>query len=248
MNETIFISDMHFSENTIDFNKLIKVKLSQWLENKIDSLYMLGDIFDVWIGDDDNSSYILDLIKSFKLFAEKIPLYLMHGNRDFLLSEEYIKKNINATLLNDPCIVNIYGENYILTHGDLICTLDIKYQEFRKQTHNKIWQQEILKKPLAERRILAQQIRNLSDTKKYYDSNNSIYDITQDGINLIQKTFQDVEPTPKTLIHGHTHKPNICEEFYMNKPFKRVIIPDWNEKKTGCVIIDNKNNIKIQYF
>ncbi len=234
MNTTILISDLHLSEHTPALNQLFKQCLNQW-QGRIDSLYILGDFFDVWIGDDDDNNFIREIKSLLKQFTSHTPIYFMHGNRDFLLGKQFAAET-DIKLLEAPQLVNLYGQNYLLVHGDELCTDDIAYQQFRAQSRNPLWQMAVLHKPIAERRMLAGQIRQMSETRKNSEGKSEISDVTENGIEALIST-QNHQTLP-TLIHGHTHRPAIHEHSYLNQPFKRYVIQDWANDHGGYLAVD----------
>ncbi|WP_367488444.1 UDP-2,3-diacylglucosamine diphosphatase [Snodgrassella alvi] len=234
MNTTIFISDLHLSEQTPPLNKLFQRCLQQWQGN-IDALYILGDFFDVWIGDDDDSDFIRTIKKELKEFTASTPIYFIHGNRDFLLGEKFSAES-GIQLLNAPQQINLYGHDYIIMHGDELCTDDVAYQQFRMQSRNPLWQMAVLSKPIAERRLLAGQIRQMSETRKNNEGKSEISDVTEGAIQqLMENHAQDTLPT---LIHGHTHRPAVHESKLNNQLFKRYVIQDWAENYGGYLAVD----------
>ena len=234
MNTTIFISDLHLSEQTQPLTELFQHCLQQW-QNNIDALYILGDFFDVWIGDDDNSEFIQLIKTQLKNFTANTPLYFIHGNRDFLLGEQFAAES-GIKLLTAPKLINLYGHDYIIMHGDELCTDDVAYQQFRTQSRNPLWQMAVLSKPIAERRLLAGQIRQMSETRKNNEGKSEISDVTENAIQSLMANY--AQSTLPTLIHGHTHRPAVHESQLNNQPFKRYVIQDWAENYGGYLAID----------
>ncbi|MDF7675931.1 UDP-2,3-diacylglucosamine diphosphatase [Neisseriaceae bacterium ESL0693] len=235
MNQTtIIISDLHLSENTPKLNQLFEHTLQQW-QGKIDALYILGDFFDVWVGDDDDGSFISHIKQLLKNFSSETPIYFMHGNRDFLLGTQFANQT-GITILSSPQKVMLYGHHYILTHGDELCTRDIPYQQFRAQSRQPLWQQMVLMKPLAERRLLAGQIRQMSEIKKTDQGKNDLSDASEEGINTLMAAFIS-QPMP-ALIHGHTHRPGQHQHVMNGHIFQRYVIQDWEQNSGGYLAID----------
>lgn len=234
MNTTIFISDLHLSEHTPQLNQLFQRCLNQWQGN-IDALYILGDFFDVWIGDDDDSDFIRNIKSQLKQFTSSTPVYFMHGNRDFLLGKQFAAET-GIDLIEAPQLTQLYGQDYLLVHGDELCTNDLAYQQFRMQTRNPLWQMAVLNKPLAERRMLAGQIRQMSETRKNSEGKSEISDASENGIETLM-SCQNQERLP-TLIHGHTHRPAVHEHLCHGVPFKRYVIQDWADDKGGYLAVD----------
>ena len=122
---TIFMSDMHLCADTPDLNALFFRKLDEWA-GKIDALYLLGDIFDVWVGDDDDAPLFLEIQQKMKAFSQQTPLFVMRGNRDFLLGKKFAQAAGCQMLNDDPCLIHCYGTPFILSHGDIFCTDDVE--------------------------------------------------------------------------------------------------------------------------
>ncbi|PIT13953.1 UDP-2,3-diacylglucosamine diphosphatase [Snodgrassella alvi] len=234
MNTTIFISDLHLSEHTPRLNELFQHCLHEWKDN-IDALYILGDFFDVWIGDDDDSDFIRRIKTELKTFTTSTPVYFIHGNRDFLLGEKFAAES-GIKLLTAPQQINLYNHNYIIMHGDELCTDDVAYQQFRAQSRNPLWQMAVLNKPIAERRLLAGQIRQMSETRKNNEGKSEISDVTESAIHNLMASH--AQATLPTLIHGHTHRPAVHESKLNNQPFKRYVIQDWSENYGGYLAVD----------
>lgn len=236
-NQTIFISDLHLSEATPDLNELFFRALNQW-RGKIDALYILGDFFDVWVGDDDDSELIRRVKSALLDFSKITPVYFIRGNRDFLIGEKFAQET-GITLLPDQYIAELYGQQYLLTHGDEFCTDDLPYQQFRAQSRQPLWQAAVLAKPLLERKMLAGQIRMMSETKKNADGVSAISDVTEAGIQAALVQY----PNLVGIIHGHTHRPNHHEHQTESKVIQRYVIPDWENGQGGYWQLDNSHNL-----
>ncbi len=213
-----FVSDIHLSNENkalsdafINFLNEIKGSCSQ--------LFILGDLFEIWIGDDDDSEYI-NIIKSELLkFTNNGPnTFFMHGNRDFLIGEQFSKET-GIKILSDPHKIEINTKKVLLSHGDALCIDDVDYINFRNQVRDKNWQTDFLSKSADERRNVASKIKNesnIASQKKSMD----ITDVNEGAIQeLINKYSADF------LIHGHTHRPSIHE----NQSFKRIVLGDWDD-------------------
>ena len=162
---TLFISDLHLDAGHPAATQLL-LQLLGGRARHADALYILGDLFEAWIGDDDDSLLGKDVCDALKACtASGVPVYIMHGNRDFLLGKDFMARS-GATLLEDPAIIDLYGQPVLLTHGDLLCTDDTQYQAFRHQVRDPRWQQDFLARPLAERRRLAAGMRDASHAAK----------------------------------------------------------------------------------
>ena len=164
MNQTHFIADLHLCEDTPKLNMLFLKYLADWV-GRLDALYILGDLFDAWVGDDDHHHATEEIIAALRAFAQQTPVFVQHGNRDFLLGAEFARR-AGVTLLDEVHSLHVYDRSFVLVHGDSLCTDDTVYQQFRSQSRHPAWQAAILAKPLAERRLLAAQIRQVSEQGK----------------------------------------------------------------------------------
>ena len=234
---TIFMSDMHLCADTPDLNALFFRKLDEWA-GKIDALYLLGDIFDVWVGDDDDAPLFLEIQQKMKAFSQQTPLFVMRGNRDFLIGKKFAE-NTGATILNDdPCLITCYNYPFILSHGDIFCTDDVEYQQFRRKSRSWLWQFLARMKSLQKRRELAAKMRDVSQNKKSQMAQYEVSDITEDGLNNAQNKFSgSLKNSPADIIHGHTHRPAMHTHTFNNQEYRRFVLPDWYEDKGGCLIV-----------
>lgn len=226
-----FISDLHLAEDTPELNQLFLHILAQW-RGKIDGLYILGDLFEYWIGDDDDSVFLTPILQAMKQFAADTPLFVMHGNRDFLLGEGFCQRS-GAALLPDPTLINVHGRDILLSHGDALCTDDQAYQQFRTVSRNPSWQQAMLAKPLAERHVIAKQARLQSEMAKQQNGLNSISDVTESAV--LSLLEQHGWPW---LIHGHTHRPAQHQYSQGANTSCRWVIQDWYGHQGGYLQLD----------
>ena len=224
-----FISDLHLDHKREDIKEaFFKFLDSDALEFK--NLYILGDLFEIWIGDDYEDNFTNQVILRLKQFSLKDKnIFIMHGNRDFLLGEEFTKK-CGAKLISDPLILDSEGKKIMLSHGDIFCTDDLEYQNFKKKVRNKIWQQEFLEKDLKERQEIAKNLRKESAMK---NSNKEDY-IMDVNKSEVEKIAQENEID--TLIHGHVHRPKIHNEVFG----QRIVLGDWDKKYWFISLIGEK--------
>ena len=221
MQTVFFISDLHLRPQGGEANQFLEDFLQTQFIGKSDSLYILGDYFDFWIGDDgaDNLGYGKQLEQLKQLTEKSISVYFMHGNRDFLVGNNF-SEITGVKILADPTTIELQGKQCLLKHGDDLCTDDIEHQKFRIMTRDPAWQQAVLSKSIDERLAMASQIRQMSGSS-YKPS--EIMDVNED---CIKQTFadQDVE----ILIHGHTHRPGIHDYSIENKSRQRIVLGDWH--------------------
>mgnify|MGYP000563147362 FL=1 len=219
---TLFISDLHLEEKRPD----IIEAFFDFLDNhahSIDALYILGDFFEAWIGDDENTPLQLNVKQKLKAVAESAThLLFMHGNRDFLIGSLFCQET-GATLLDDPTVINLYDQNILLMHGDSLCTNDVEYMKFRKNMRDQEWQTLFLKRTLPERQMVAQQLRAISQAKNK-GKTLEIMDVTPSEVVASLQEYN-----VKTLIHGHTHRPAIHEIDVNGESAKRIVLGDWDK-------------------
>ena len=189
-----------------------------------DALYILGDFFEYWAGDDDiddpfNRS-IIDAISA--LAATSVKVFLMHGNRDFLIGEKFCAAS-GVTLLRDPTLIDLNGTRTLLLHGDTLCTDDIEYQQFRRQVRDSKWQQNFLSQPLAQRKAIIEDLRRRSEIEKQTKSM-EIMDVTPSSVDALLR-----EHNYPRLIHGHTHRPALHHHTLDGKNCERWVLTDWYE-------------------
>ena len=245
---TLFMSDMHLCAATPDLNDLFIEKLREWA-GEIDALYLLGDIFDVWVGDDDDDPVLLALIEQMHAFSQQTPLFVLRGNRDFLLGKKFAQASGAKMLDDDPALIDCYGTPLIVSHGDIFCTADVEYQKFRRQSRKRIWQMFVLMKSLAKRRMLATHIRDLSQHKKSQAANYEISDVTEQGLNNAQNKFSgSLKGKVAHIIHGHTHRPAVHTHTFENQEYQRFVLPDWHNGHGGAIQMWSNNKIELIVF
>lgn len=224
-----FISDIHLSENNPHLTNAFKTFLNESKES-CTHLFILGDLFEIWIGDDDDSSFNQEIKKILTDFNSNGPeTFFMHGNRDFLVGEDFAKET-GITILPDPYTLEINNQKVILSHGDFLCTDDKDYIDFRNQVRDKDWKNNFLEKTINERKQIAATLRTDSKEATLIKSN-EITDVNNQSIeNFIN------EHQPDLFIHGHTHRPNI----HNVGASKRIVLGDWNKYGWYLEIVNNK--------
>lgn len=228
---TLFISDLHLSAERPDIIRLFQDFLRQQA-SQADALYILGDLFEVWIGDDAISPELLPVIDGLRQLADSgVPLFVMAGNRDFLLGEEFAKHS-NCTLLPEPCIIDLYGTPTLLMHGDTLCTDDVDYQQFRTQVRDKQWQGEFLAKSIGDRVEYARQARETSKLLTQQKPE-QIMDVNQQAVNAVLQEYR-----VSRLIHGHTHRPAVHRHDIDDTVATRIVLGDWYTQES-ILRVDN---------
>ena len=234
MSVTLFISDLHLDTARPAVTQALAEFLDQ--NRRCECLYILGDLFEVWLGDDDDSALATEIGGLLKEFAASGPaLYLMQGNRDFLLGQDFCN-SIGARLLPDPTVIDLYGQATLIMHGDSLCTADVEYQAFRKTARDPRWQTEVLARSLEDRRAFAAQLRSMS---KEANSNKAedIMDVTAAEVERLMACHQ-----VRQLIHGHTHRPARHD----GPTGTRWVLGDWAAH--GWVIRASLEDIELDNF
>ncbi|ODM32087.1 UDP-2,3-diacylglucosamine diphosphatase [Marinobacter adhaerens] len=219
---TLFISDLHLEESRPDITEAF-LGFLDGTASGVDQLYILGDFFEAWIGDDERTPLQEQIAAALrKLRDSGTDIFLMHGNRDFLIGEDFCKR-AGATLLDDPTVIDLHGTPTLLMHGDSLCTADVEYQKFRANMRNPQWQQMILQRPLKDRQQMARQLREISMAKNQ-GKEEFIMDVTPEEV------IKDMEAHGvQHMIHGHTHRPAVHELIANGLPAKRIVLGDWDK-------------------
>ena len=232
----LFISDLHLETDRPD----IGAQFISFLEGEArdaDALYILGDLFESWVGDDDPNEHFAVIKAALAALVDSgVPVYFMHGNRDFAVGDGFSRET-GVQLLPDPYPVEFYGTTVLLSHGDAMCIDDVEYQQFRAMTRNPEWMAMSLAKPLEERLALAAQIRAQSKARRG-SLTAEITDVNQGEVTkLLTEYGVDV------LLHGHTHRPAIHEVQLGDRAVKRIVLGDWYEQ--GSVLRWDENGYSL---
>ena len=228
-----FISDLHLQEDRPDITQAF-IGFLDTTAKEAERLYILGDLFEAWIGDDLKTELSLIIKEKLSLLNDSsTAIFAMHGNRDFLIGEKFCE-DTGITLLDDPCKLELFGKATLLMHGDLLCTKDVDYQEFRNTSRNPQWRKEFLDKPIEERERMAEALR--LDSKEATNlKKDEIMDVTPEAVEEIM-TLHNVE----LLIHGHTHRPKVHSLEINEIPAQRIVLGDW-DKSAWYIWMDNKS-------
>jgi UDP-2,3-diacylglucosamine hydrolase len=214
--EYLFISDCHLDSGRPEIARAL-LEFLQTRAAEAHRLYILGDLFEVWLGDDDPAEGQTQVIDSLRQLSSSCDLYFMAGNRDFLLGEAFASR-VGMTLLDEPLLLQLGQLRVALLHGDSLCTDDHNYQAFRSMVRERRWKDDFLAKPLLERQQIALQLRNDSIAAKSKKSN-EIMDVNADAV---AKCFH--ENRADVIIHGHTHRP---ATHYYESNLRRIVLGDW---------------------
>jgi len=220
---TLFISDLHLDPERPAVTELF-LELLGTRACDAEALYILGDLFEAWIGDDDDSPMNQAVCTGLSdCAAAGTPVFVMHGNRDFLLGEKFAAAS-QCTLLDDPALIDLYGTPTLLMHGDLLCTDDTEYMSFRSMVRDPQWQKELLSKSLQERQLIASGMRSKS-REQTGGKPESIMDVND---NAVRDTMS--AHNVQRLIHGHTHRPAVHDLNISGKLAQRIVLGDWYEQ------------------
>lgn len=226
LSHTLFISDLHLCSSRPNITKAF-IHFLEHSASKAENLFILGDLFEYWAGDDDlddsGHEVIIEAIKALSYDAGT-QVFFMHGNRDFLISDQFAKA-ANIELLQDPSEINLYGKRILISHGDELCKDDTRYQAFRLQVRSHEWQSEFLSQPLAARKAQIEALRHQSEQEKSHKSL-AIMDVNSDAVSALLRLHQ----YPELFIHGHTHRPNKHIIEIDGHQCQRVVLGDWYEQ------------------
>jgi UDP-2,3-diacylglucosamine hydrolase len=219
----LFISDLHIDAS----RPAIVGQFLSFLATEAghaDALYILGDLFESWVGDDaPDAAQSAAIAGLHQLTAQGVPCFVMHGNRDFLLADQFCRMS-GAMLLPDPLIVTLYGEPVLVMHGDALCTDDRAYQRLRATVREADWQRQFLALSVASRRALADAAR-VGSQAHTSALQYAITDVNAESVAVAMRNAGTA-----TLLHGHTHRPAIHAFQVDGRPCKRIVLGDWYEQ------------------
>ncbi|HEY7929175.1 MAG TPA: UDP-2,3-diacylglucosamine diphosphatase [Steroidobacteraceae bacterium] len=229
---TLFVSDLHLDASEpaagVQFRRFLS-----GAARSAEALYVLGDLFETWIGDDDDEPYRAGICAALaELTGAGVPCYVMHGNRDFLLGRGF-EQRTGAFLVGDPLIVQLSGEPVLLTHGDALCTDDHAYQRLRALVRAPRWQRRFLALPLAVRRALAARARSRS-RRHMASIGDDITDVDEEAVLAAMRACG-----VRSLVHGHTHRPAVHELRLDGERARRIVLGAWHESGS-CLSWDER--------
>lgn len=231
-----FISDLHLSAERDDITQCF-ISFMQNEAQHAEALYILGDLFEVWIGDDDRTDFSEKIAHTIADLSAHVPVYFIHGNRDFAIREGFAKR-AGMEILPEQSVIDLYGRKTLISHGDELCTRDIAYQAFRKKSRGWWWPRLMLALPLAMRRHLARRGRVTSQNNQK-QLTADIMDVTPSEVERVMRDF-DVN----TFIHGHTHRPDIHRFELDGIARKRIVLGDWYDQ--GSILLATPNELTLQ--
>ena len=223
LTQTLFISDLHLDPA----RPAIAAQFERFLEDiapRSEALYILGDLFEYWVGDDGLAlPFPARIAESLRPLAARVPVRFMHGNRDFMVAQGFADATATR-IIADPAVIDLYGRPTLLMHGDTLCTDDKPYQAFRAQVRDPAWQRAALSRPIAERLAIAQGMRAESEGAKQAKAID-IMDVSRDAV---ERAFE--ESGCDVMIHGHTHRPGRHQYRVAGRERVRWVLPDWYER------------------
>ena len=220
MSQTFFISDLHLNPSRPDIIALAATFLRERAVDG-DALYILGDLFEYWIGDDQPTTGLEPLLVALdELSRAGVPVHFIAGNRDFLIGDDFCRKH-GIRLLQDGAVIDLHGVPTLLMHGDVLCTDDSRYQQLRTLLRDPAWQQQFLALPLGERIKQAQSLREQSENETR-EKDAMIMDVNDDAVRDAMR-----RAGVRRLIHGHTHRPAIHEFTLDEEHAERIVLGDW---------------------
>ena len=219
----LLISDLHLEEQRPDITRAF-LHFLHTRARQAEALYILGDFFEVWVGDDGMSPFQHDIARALRELSDAgTRIFLMHGNRDFLIGRAFCRES-GCSLLKDPSIVHFNGEPVLLMHGDSLCTLDVGYMKLRRLLRNPLSLFILRNLPLSTRRKLARKLRSESRAQTRMKAR-EIIDVTPDEVPRIM-----AEHGVRTLIHGHTHRPAEHALEVNGQSARRIVLGDWDSQ------------------
>lgn len=238
---TLLISDLHLHAGAPEIAEGFLAYLEREARHA-EALYILGDFFEAWIGDDYRGAFETRILEALaQLSAGGTRLYFMHGNRDFLVGDGFAQTT-GATLLPDPSVIELNGKRVLLMHGDSLCTRDEAYMRFRAMARDPQWQAQILALPVEQRIELASNLRSQSGEANSNKAED-IMDVTYDEVTAVMAEY-DV----RTLIHGHTHRPAVHDLTVNGQAAKRMVLGDWQPDQGWEIRVEDGGDPELRYF
>ena len=235
---TLFISDLHLDDSRPHITSLFEQYLASDEVRHADALYILGDLVEAWIGDDDDAELPERIARATCAVCDAgVPVYFMAGNRDFLLGEVYAKR-AGFTLIEDGAVHDLYGTPTLLMHGDLLCTDDAVYQQVRRQVRTPEWKAQVLAMPLEARRALA--VRSRAESRAYTSgTQETLMDVNADAVAQAMR-----HAGVRHLIHGHTHRPAVHRFPLDGTQAERIVLGDWYEQGSVLRVTEEDRQLR----
>jgi len=243
MQDLVFISDLHLAPERPQIIELF-LRFCDEVAAPADTLYILGDFLEYWLGDDDPSPALTPVFDKLIELSEKhkTRIIFMHGNRDFLVGEKLAERCHFELIKSDTLKIKIQDQDVLLMHGDTLCTDDIEYQKFRQLVRSEQWQQDILSKTIEERTQIAKKLREQSK-KSTTEKEESIMDVNKQET---EKVF--IDNHVNVVIHGHTHRPAVHQQVINGQNTTRVVLGDWFKTGSYLQLNNDSPKFKLQSF
>lgn len=232
---TYFISDLHLSPQRKDITACFLAFLRDEAV-KADTLYILGDLFEYWIGDDDITEFSERVADAILTISNHIPVYFIHGNRDFAIGKRFASRS-GMTLLPEQTVIDLYGRQTLISHGDELCTRDLEYMKFRKKARGWWWPALMLSLPLSWRKKIAENGRKISQ-HNHKGLSAEIMDVTPSEVHRVM-----LQHEVAYFIHGHTHRPNIHSFTLNGIDRQRIVLGDWYDQ--GSVLLASPEQLSL---
>ncbi|MEA5444552.1 UDP-2,3-diacylglucosamine diphosphatase [Gammaproteobacteria bacterium AB-CW1] len=237
MASTLFISDLHLFPSRPEITGLF-LDFLDGEAREAESLYILGDLFEAWIGDDAMPPHDQEVVAGMKALSDSgVPCYFMRGNRDFLVGDDFARAS-GFEILPDPTVIDLHGEPVLLMHGDSLCVDDHDYMAFQELVRSEAWQQDFLSKPVAERIEFAKRARAESMARGQ-EKSMEIMDVNKQAVEEAMK-----EAGVRRFIHGHTHRPAIHDIEVDGQPAQRIVLGDWYEQGSVLRVSDGQYDLQ----
>lgn len=230
MPQALFIADLHLAESEPGLLRRFQAFLQQQAL-QASALYILGDLFNVWLGDDDDSAFANTVRQALKTASDQVPIFFQHGNRDFLLGQQFAEQT-GATLLPDEAVIQIGKQRVLIMHGDQLCTDDLAYQQARAYLRNPSTISDFLSKSPQERAMIAAHLRQQSGEAMQQKAAD-IMDVNAQAVQAAMRQHQ-----VHTLIHGHTHRPALHAMELDGAPAHRLVCGDWHNEGALVLALD----------
>lgn len=236
---TLFIADLHLDDSRPHITRLFEHYLASDEVRRADALYILGDLVEAWIGDDDDAELPGRIAAAIRVVADHgVPVHFMHGNRDFLLGPDFAERAGMHLITEDAVVHDIQGTPTLLMHGDTLCTDDVVYQEVRARVRRPEWKTQVLATPLEARRALA--TRSRDESRSHTGSTDeTIMDVNQGEVEKVMRAAGVTR-----LIHGHTHRPAIHDFTLDDRPAQRIVLGDWYQQ--GSVLTITPDSVDLR--
>lgn len=232
MSFTLFISDVHLHPQRPQIQQIFADFLLT-TANKADALYILGDLFEFWLGDDDANSPYNAVLDQLNHLSQSVPVYFIPGNRDFLVGDLFIERS-GCQILTEHKIITLYGQQILIMHGDTLCIDDVDYMQFRSMVRSQQWFNKVMAMTLSERMNYFSSLR--AESQESNDAKSSeIMDVNQAEVVRVMR-----QSNIKTLIHGHTHRPGIHHFMVEDDEMTRVVLGDWYEHGNVLYVDENE--------